>query len=71
MAKKVTFESKMSEIEILLEKMQQPETGLENAVELYEQAVELISQCRATLDGAQFKIEEISLRKGVLEAEDE
>ncbi len=53
------FEAAMGELEEILERMGKNETPLDEAVELYAKAAELIETCGRRLKTAQVRVEEI------------
>lgn len=54
--KKKTFEQALSEIELLVQKMEDENIGLEQSIKCYEKSIELISFCEKTLSDANQKI---------------
>ena len=64
MKKEPSFEEKMDELNATLEKLQSPDTSLEESVQLYEKAADLIISCKKILESAELKVEEITQRLG-------
>ena len=58
--KKQTFEQALSELEKIVEKVEQGEIGLEESIEKYAQGMKLITHCREILDQAEKRIETIN-----------
>jgi exodeoxyribonuclease VII small subunit len=57
-----TFEDAQRELEGIVERLERGETGLDEALELWERGEELYKLCVGKLDGAQGKIEELARR---------
>ena len=57
--KKQTFEEALTELEKIVEKVEQGEIGLEESIEQYAQGMQLIKHCRDILDQAEKRIETI------------
>jgi Exonuclease VII small subunit len=60
MKKSTSFEAKLSEIENIIFKLQSQDTPLEDSINLYKQAVELLSECKDTLKNTELEIEKIN-----------
>lgn len=60
--KKLTFEQAMERLEAVTAKLERGDTGLEEAMALFEEGTKLSRQCSAMLDKAEQKI--IKLTKG-------
>lgn len=58
-AKPKSFEDAMARLQALLVQMQDPETPLNKALQLYAESADLIAYCHSTLSEAKLKIEEI------------
>ena len=58
--KKQTFEEALTELEKIVEKVEQGEIGLEESIEKYAQGMQLIKHCRDILDQAEKRIETIN-----------
>ena len=58
--KKQTFEEALTELEKIVEKVEQGEIGLEESIEQYAQGMQLIKHCRDILDQAEKRIETIN-----------
>jgi len=58
--KKQTFEEALTELEKIVEKVEQGEIGLEESIEKYAQGMQLIKHCREILDQAEKRIETIN-----------
>jgi len=60
MKKSTSFEAKLSEIENIIFKLQSQDTPLEDSINLYKQAVKLLSECKDTLKNTELEIEKIN-----------
>ncbi len=70
MAKKVTFEETLAELESIVEKLENSDAGLEEAVKLYEKGIKLSATCDKMLNDAKMKITILSSgENGVKEVE--
>ena len=58
--RKQTFEQALSELEKIVEKVEQGEIGLEESIDQYAQGMKLITHCREVLDQAEKRIETIN-----------
>lgn len=65
------FEQTMARLEDILEKMSGDDIALEESIELYASAAELIAKSDGALKAAQVRIDEIDDRLAALEPEDE
>lgn len=66
-----SFESAMAKLEEILERMQGENTTLEESIELYATAADLIVFCNKTLEQASVQIEEINQKVEAIGAQDE
>jgi exodeoxyribonuclease VII small subunit len=57
-----SFEEAQRELETIVERLERGETGLDEALALWERGEELYRLCRAKLDAAEGKIEELGKR---------
>jgi exodeoxyribonuclease VII small subunit len=57
-----TFEQAQRELEQIVERLERGQAGLDEAIALWERGEELYRVCRAKLDGAQGRIEELARR---------
>lgn len=55
-----SFEEAVEELESIIERIESGEVGLEQAIEQYESGCVLIKRCRAILDRAERRIEELT-----------
>ena len=60
MKKKQTFEIQLKELEILVEKMDQTDLPLEEAIDCYQKGITLSQTLNQMLDDAQQKVEFLS-----------
>jgi len=58
----LTFEEAQRELEQIVERLERGETGLDEAITLWERGEELYKLCVGRLDAAQGKIEELVRR---------
>lgn len=56
----MTFEEALKELEETVKKLENGETGLEEAMELFEKGVALTENCRKLLAQAQLKVKKIT-----------
>ncbi|MHB8468515.1 MAG: exodeoxyribonuclease VII small subunit [Gaiellaceae bacterium] len=57
-----TFEQAQAELEQIVERLEQGRSSLDEALALWEKGEELYAFCRAQLDSAQGKVEELARR---------
>lgn len=60
----LSFEDALAQIESIIERIETGEVGLEASLAEYERGVALINHCRAKLDGARQKVEDLTRRLG-------
>jgi exodeoxyribonuclease VII small subunit len=58
----LSFEAAQRELEGIVEKLERGQTGLDEAIALWERGEELYRLCLARLDSAQGRIEELAQR---------
>ena len=58
----MSFEEAQRELEQIVERLERVDTGLDEAIKLWERGEELYKQCLGQLDAAQGKIEELVRR---------
>ena len=58
----MTFEEAQQELEQIVERLERGETGLDEAIKLWERGEELYKHCVGQLDAAQGKVEELARR---------
>ncbi len=58
----MAFEQALAEVESIVDRLEAGEIGLEDALAQYERGVGLINLCRARLDNAQQKVEDLTKR---------
>jgi len=56
----LTFDEAVAQLEVIIEKVESGEIGLEQALSEYERGVKLIRRCRAILSQAEQRIEELT-----------
>lgn len=56
MSQSQTFEKKLAELNSIVDKMEQPEMGLEESLKLYEKGIALTRECQKIIDQAEQKI---------------
>lgn len=59
MSKSPTFEHQLAELSAIIEKMEQPDVGLEESLKLYEQGVKLTRTCQKIIDDAENRIKQL------------
>ena len=59
MSKTPTFEHQLAELSAIIEKMEQPDVGLEESLKLYEQGVQLTRTCQKIIDDAETRIKQL------------
>jgi len=64
-----TFEQAQQELEGIVERLERGQASLDDAVALWERGEELYAFCRAKLDTAQGKVEELARRVEQLRSE--
>ena len=64
MAKKETFETSMTELEEIVEKLEAGEVTLDESLELFEKGVKLVKSCRNKLDEAEKKVKILTADSG-------
>ena len=57
-----SFEEALTTLEGLIERIESPEVGLEDAIRQYEEGAALVKRCRAILDRAEVRIAELTER---------
>jgi exodeoxyribonuclease VII small subunit len=57
-----TFEEAQAELEQIVSRLEQGQASLDEALALWERGEELYALCRAKLDAAQGKVEELARR---------
>ena len=62
MTEEPTFESAQRELEQIVERLERGQTGLDEAIALWERGEELYRFCLEKLDAAQGKVEELARR---------
>jgi exodeoxyribonuclease VII small subunit len=63
MTEEPTFEEAARELEQIVERLERGETGLDEAIALWERGEALYRQCTAKLDAAHGRIEELAQRE--------
>ena len=58
----LTFEQAQTELEKIVERLEQGQASLDEALALWERGEQLYAFCRDKLDGAQGKVEELARR---------
>jgi exodeoxyribonuclease VII small subunit len=54
-----TFESSLAQLEELTARLENPETGLEDAIDLFEKGTELAKECLTRLNQAEQRVERL------------
>ena len=69
MARKPNFEDALTQLEAIVEQIEQGKIGLEESIVKYEQGMTLVKQCREILSKAEHRIQQLQERgDGTLEA---
>jgi len=61
-AEELTFEGAQAELEQIVARLEQGQASLDDAIALWERGEHLYAFCRARLDAAQGKVEELARR---------
>jgi exodeoxyribonuclease VII small subunit len=69
MAKELTFEESVSQLEQIVAAIESGQIGLEESLAKYEQGMELVKRCRGILDRAEKRIEQLTETKEGLKPE--
>ena len=59
-AAKRTFEQSLSRLEKIVDSLEQGETPLESAIELYEEGIALSKECMETLSKAELRVKKLN-----------
>ncbi|MEO0965063.1 MAG: exodeoxyribonuclease VII small subunit [Planctomycetota bacterium] len=59
----VSFEEAIARVEAIVERIESGEAGLEESIAAYEQGAALVKRCRAVLDRAERRIEELTIEE--------
>ena len=59
-AAKRTFEQSLARLEKIVDSLEQGETPLESAIELYEEGIALSRECMETLSKAELRVKKLS-----------
>ena len=59
-AVKRTFEQSLARLEKIVDSLEQGETPLESAIELYEEGIALSKECMETLSKAELRVKKLS-----------
>jgi exodeoxyribonuclease VII small subunit len=68
---KNSFESKLTRLEEISTLLESDDIGLEEAIRLYEEGIELSKNCISTLSEAELKVTELKKKLGELSLNDE
>jgi len=66
--KNKTFEEKLSEAKVTLEKLMDPEVTLEQSVKLYEKGLATIKEAQSMIEAAKLKVEIIEKNQSGVDA---
>lgn len=64
MEKKIKFEAALAELETVIEKLENSDTSLDEALKLYEKGISLIRVCNERLESAEQKIKILQSSEG-------
>lgn len=62
--KKINFEKSLSELETLVEEMEQGDLSLEESLKRFEKGISLTTECQQALQGAELKVQELVEKNG-------
>ncbi len=62
--KKINFEQSLSQLETLVEEMEQGDLSLEEALSRFEKGINLTSECQQALQSAELKVQELVEKNG-------
>ena len=62
-AKGLKFEEALTELEVIIERIEQGEIELEDSLDAYRRGLELVKQCRSILDKAEKDVEELTVEE--------
>ena len=62
--KTLSFESALQELEALVEKMEDGELELEDALQSFERGIELLRSCQGTLQNADLRVKQLVKKHG-------
>ena len=62
--KSLNFESTLSEIEKIIESLEEGNLSLEDSIKAYEKGISLTKACQKTLADAELKIKKLSSKEG-------
>ena len=62
--KSLNFESTLSEIEKIIESLEEGNLSLEDSIEAYEKGISLTKACQKMLSDAELKIKKLSSKEG-------
>ncbi|MCK5001658.1 MAG: exodeoxyribonuclease VII small subunit [Gammaproteobacteria bacterium] len=62
--KKINFEKSLSELETLVEEMEQGDLSLEESLQHFEKGIGLTTECQQALQSAELKVQELVEKNG-------
>ena len=62
--KKINFEKSLSELETLVEEMEQGDLSLEESLKRFEKGISLTTECQQALQSAELKVQELVEKNG-------
>jgi len=62
--KKIKFEKSLSDLETLVEEMEQGDLSLEDALKHFEKGIGLTTECQQALQSAELKVQELVEKNG-------
>ena len=62
--KKINFEKSLSELETLVEEMEQGDLSLEDSLKHFEKGIGLTTECQQALQSAELKVQELVEKNG-------
>ena len=64
--KKINFENSLTELETLVEEMEQGDLSLEESLKRFEKGIGLTTECQQALQSAELKVQELVEKNGKL-----
>ena len=61
---KINFEESLSELETLVEEMEQGNLSLEDSLQRFEKGISLTTECQQALQSAELKVQELVEKNG-------
>ncbi|HON55788.1 MAG TPA: exodeoxyribonuclease VII small subunit [bacterium] len=62
-SEKFNFEASIKELENIVKALENPDTGLDNSIELYKRGIDLLNKCSKKLEEAELEITKITKKE--------